>query len=101
MKKTIAESHRILVDVYGEHALADLTCQKQFARFKSGDFGLKDEERPGQPKKFENEELEALLDADCCRTQEDAKPSQFLWDGIHKLPERWGKVIASDGQYFE
>ena len=26
---------------------------------------------------------------------------QFFWDGIHKLPERWEKVIASDGQYFE
>ena len=29
------------------------------------------------------------------------KPAQFFWDGIHKLPERWEKVIASDGQYFE
>ena len=34
--------------------------------FKSGGFGLEDEERPGQPKKFEDEELEALLDEDCC-----------------------------------
>ena len=47
MKKTAAESHRILVEVYGEHALAERTCQKWFARFKSVDFGLKDEERPG------------------------------------------------------
>ena len=30
-----------------------------------------------------------------------AKPAQFFWDGIHKLPERWEKAIASDGQYFE
>ena len=42
MKKTAAESHRILVEVYGEHALAERKCQKWFARFKSGDFGLKD-----------------------------------------------------------
>ena len=47
MKKTAAESHRILVEVYSEHALAERTCQKWFARFKSGDFGLEDEERPG------------------------------------------------------
>ena len=46
MKKTAAESHRILVEVYGE-------------------------ERPGQPKKFEDEELEALLDKDCCQAQEE------------------------------
>ena len=26
-----------------------------------------------------------------------AKPAQFFWDGIHKLPERWEKVIASMG----
>ena len=31
MKKTSAESHRILVEVYGEHALAERTCQKWFA----------------------------------------------------------------------
>ena len=29
MKKTAAESHRILVGVYGEHALAERTCQTQ------------------------------------------------------------------------
>ena len=75
MKKTAAESHRILVEVYGEHALADRTCQKWFARFKSVDFGLEDEERPGQPKKFEDEELEALLDEDCCQTQEELAES--------------------------
>lgn len=30
-----------------------------------------------------------------------SKDGQFFWQGIHKLPERWEKVIASDGQYFE
>ena len=70
MKKTDEDSHRILVEIYGEHALAERTCQKWFARFKSGDFGLENEERSGQPKKFEDEVLEALLDEDCCQTQE-------------------------------
>ena len=75
MKKTAAGSHRILVKVYGEHALAERTCQKWFAWFKSGDLGLEDEERPGQSKKFEDEELEALLDEDCCQTQEELAES--------------------------
>ena len=35
------------------------------------DFGLEDEERPGQPKKFEDEEL----DKDCCQTQEELAES--------------------------
>ena len=75
MKKTLAESHRILVEVYGEHALAKRTCLKWFARFKSGDFGFENEEFPGQPKKFEDEELKALLDKDCCQTQEELAES--------------------------
>ena len=45
MKKTAAESHRIFVEVYGEHAIAEPTHQKWFARFKTGDFGLGDEEQ--------------------------------------------------------
>ena len=72
MKKTSAESHRILVEVYREHALAERTCQKWFARFKSGDFGLEDEESPRQPKKYEDE---VLLDEDCCQTQEELAES--------------------------
>ena len=75
MKKTAAKSHRFLVEVYGEHALAGRTCQKCFARFKRGDFGLEDEERPRQPKKFEDKELEELLDEDCCQTQEELAES--------------------------
>ena len=35
MKKAAAESHRILVEVNGKYALAERTCQKWFARFKS------------------------------------------------------------------
>ena len=78
MKKTAAVSHRILVEVYGEHALAVRKCQKWFSRFKSGDFGFEDEERPGQSKNFEDKELAALLDEDCCQTQEEL--AEFFGD---------------------
>ena len=30
-----------------------------------------------------------------------AKTAQFFWEGIHKLPERWERVVLSDGHYFE
>ena len=36
---------------------------------------MEDDERPGQPKKFEDEELEALLDENCCQTQEELAES--------------------------
>ena len=63
------------MEVYGEHALAARMCQTWFTRFKSGDFSSEDEERPGQPKKFKDEELEALLDEDCCQTQKELAES--------------------------
>ncbi|UYV84297.1 CYLD [Cordylochernes scorpioides] len=44
-----AESHRILVEVYGDHGQADRASQKWFVWFKSGNFDLEDEERPGVP----------------------------------------------------
>ena len=30
-----------------------------------------------------------------------SKERQFFWRGIHQLPDRWEKCMASDGQYFE
>ncbi|XP_036207397.1 UL16-binding protein 6-like [Myotis myotis] len=30
-----------------------------------------------------------------------SKQGKFYWDGIHKLPERWGECVASDRQNFE
>ncbi|UYV75355.1 hypothetical protein LAZ67_12003600 [Cordylochernes scorpioides] len=55
---------RVIV-VYDDHPLVDQTCQKWFARFKSSNFDLKDEERPGALLKFE----EARLDEDETKTQ--------------------------------
>ena len=93
MKKTAAKSHRILVEVYGEHALAQRTWQKWFARFKSGDFGLEDEERPGQPKQFEDEEMEVLLDENCGQTQEELAESLVVTQAaISKLLKAAGYI---------
>ena len=30
-----------------------------------------------------------------------SKGREFFWRGIHKLPERWEKCVASEGRYFE
>lgn len=70
-KKSAAEAYRMLVEVYGESVPTD----KWFRRFKSGDFSVEDKERPGQPKKFEDEELEDLLDQDPCQTQAELAES--------------------------
>jgi len=38
----------------------DKSCRKWFRCFKDGDFSVEDKPRSGQPKKFEDKELEAL-----------------------------------------
>ncbi|KAG5327557.1 MOS1T transposase, partial [Pseudoatta argentina] len=61
-KKSAAEAHRILVQTYDDNALSDTTCRDWFRRFKNNDFQLEDKERSGAPKKFQDKELEQLLD---------------------------------------
>ncbi|KAG5317551.1 MOS1T transposase, partial [Pseudoatta argentina] len=68
MNKSAAEAHRILVQTYGDNALSDTTCRDWFRRFKNNDFQLEDNERSGAPKKFQDKELEQLLDEDPSQT---------------------------------
>ena len=46
------------------------TCETWFRQFKSGDFDLTDNEHPGAAGKFEDEELQALLDEDPTQSQQ-------------------------------
>ena len=66
LKKSAAEMHRLLVNIYGEHAPSKTSCKEWFRRFNSGDFDVRDKEREGAPKKFEDAELQALLEEDSC-----------------------------------
>ena len=66
--KSAAEADRILVETHGDNALSDTTCRDWFRRFKNNDFKLEDKERSGAPKKFENKELEEILDEDLSQT---------------------------------
>jgi len=50
-KKSAAEVHRMLVEVYGDTAPTDKSCREWFRRFKDGDFSVEDKPRFGQPKK--------------------------------------------------
>ena len=61
-----------------------------FRRFKSGDFDLKDKDRPGQPKKFQHAELQALLDKDDTQTQQQMAEKlnvgrQTISDRLHAM----------------
>ena len=45
LEKTAAESHRMLVEAYGEHALGKSQCLKRFKKFRSDNFNVRNEER--------------------------------------------------------
>ena len=45
LKITAVESHRMLVEVYGEHALGKSLCFEWFKKFRSGNFDARNEER--------------------------------------------------------
>ena len=65
----------MLVEVYGDTAPTDKSCREWFRRFKDGDFSVEDKPRSGQSKKFEDKELEALLEEDQSQTQEELAES--------------------------
>jgi len=62
LKKITAEAHHLLPEVYGDETLSERTCKAWFERFRNSDFYVRDKECPGQPKKFEDFELQELLD---------------------------------------
>lgn len=98
-KKSAAEAHRLLVEVYGDHALSNSQCSEWFQRFKHGDFDIHDKERSGQPKKFEDTELLALLDEDPCRTQgELAKALNVTQAAVSQRLRALGMVQAKAGK---
>ena len=68
MKKTAAESYRLLGEAY-EHAPSQKTCERWFQRFKIGDFDVADKKYEKLPKKYEDVELQALLDEDDSQKQ--------------------------------
>jgi [histone H3]-lysine36 N-dimethyltransferase SETMAR len=75
LKKSATEAQRLLIEAYPEYSVSIRMCQEWFVRFRSGDFDTEDKERPGPSKKFEDDELEALLDEDPCQTQEELAKS--------------------------
>ncbi|UYV77541.1 hypothetical protein LAZ67_15001423, partial [Cordylochernes scorpioides] len=69
-KKSATEAHRMLEEVHGDHSLSKSQCYRWLKKFQSGDFELDNEPRGKPHQKFEDAELQALLDDDSTQTQE-------------------------------
>ena len=52
-----------LWNVYREDVLTEHQCQNWFAKFRSGNFDLKDTPRPGRPVEANEGSIKALIDA--------------------------------------
>ena len=62
LKKSAAESHRMLVEAYGDNALSETMCRDQF---NDDNFDLSE----NRPRKVEDCQLQALLDEDDTQSQ--------------------------------
>ncbi|GFX56647.1 mariner Mos1 transposase [Trichonephila clavipes] len=60
----------MLVEAYGGNAMSCAQCYRWFEKFQNCDFDVRNEERGRPAKKFEDAELQALLDEDDDQTQE-------------------------------
>lgn len=93
LKKNASEAHRLVSEAYPEYCPDVRMCQKWFARFKSGDFDIEDKERPGQPKKFDDEELEALIEQNASQTIQDLADSlNVTHAAVSKRLKTLGKI---------
>ncbi|KAG5312970.1 MOS1T transposase, partial [Pseudoatta argentina] len=98
-KKSAAEAHRILVQTYGDNALSDTTCRDWFRRFKNNDFELEDKERSGAPKKFQDKELEQLLDEDPSQTLSELGKILQVDESTVSKRLKWLGMIQKQGHW--
>ena len=76
-KKSADEYFCLLLVTYYECFPTERACQRWFTKFRNRDFDIQDKERSRQVNKFENEELEALMDQDSCQTRYKHKIMQL------------------------
>ena len=66
--KSAAEARQCITEAYGNDSVGASTCREWFAKFKKGDFELKDKERSGRPPNLKTDKLEELLKEDASQT---------------------------------
>ena len=95
LKKSPAESHRMLVEAYGDNALSETTCRDCFRRFNADNFDLSDKKRENRPRKIEDCQLQALLDEDDIQSQK-MLAEQFLKQPFPCDYMLWGRFKRSE-----
>jgi len=100
LKKTAAESYRLLREAYGEYTPSQDTCERWFQRFKSGDFAVAHKEHGKPPKRYEDVELQALLDEDDSQTQKQlAEQLSVSQQAVSNRLREMGKIQKTGRWY--
>lgn len=63
-----AEATRNINEAFGQNTTSERTVQWWFARFRSGDESLEDEEHGSRPSDVDDDQLKALIEADPTKT---------------------------------
>ncbi|KOC64196.1 Histone-lysine N-methyltransferase SETMAR [Habropoda laboriosa] len=88
-----AKAARDICAVYGEGAIAERTARDWYAKFKNGNFDLKDAPRSGRPVEFDEERLNQLLHVNSRQTtRELAEKMECSHTAIEKHLHSMGKV---------
>jgi len=61
--KKATEAREELRQVYGRNVIKKRQCQNWFARFRGGDFSVKDAHRSGRPSEIDDDKIKALVQA--------------------------------------
>ncbi|XP_025264338.1 histone-lysine N-methyltransferase SETMAR-like [Camponotus floridanus] len=61
--KKATEAREELRQVYGRNVIEKRQCQNWFARFRGGDFSVKDAHRSGRPSEIDDDKIKALVQA--------------------------------------
>ena len=95
--KNAVQALKKLYDVYGEKSSTERQCQNWFARFRSGDFDLKDAPRSGRPTEVDDDKIKAMIENNrCITTWEIGEKLNILHTCIEKHLEQLGYVNKLD-----
>ena len=87
------QARKNLYDVYGEKSLTERQCQNWFARFRSGDFDLKDAPRSGRPTEVDDDKIKAMIENNRHSTTQEIAEAEKL-NISHSCLERHLKQLG-------
>ncbi len=91
--KNASEARESMCSILGADVVSYETCNYWYKRFRSGNFDLSDQPRPGKPRKFTDAKLQALLDEDSTQMQQElAAQLGVTRTAISKRLRQMGKI---------